>query len=76
MFFEMRFDLSTLDSGERSLPFGLLVTCTIEEINNKGADQTAHIQRLIWIFIDHLWHKTDFLMMVPDAPAWTGVRLM
>ena len=23
--FEMRFDLSTLDSGERSLPFGLLV---------------------------------------------------
>ena len=26
MFFEMRFDLGTLDSGERSLPFGLLVT--------------------------------------------------
>ena len=25
MFFEMRFDLGTLDSGERSLPFGLLV---------------------------------------------------
>ena len=25
MFFEMRFDLVTLDSGERSLPFGLLV---------------------------------------------------
>ena len=25
MFFEMRFDLDTLDSGERSLPFGLLV---------------------------------------------------
>ena len=24
-FFEMRFDLGTLDSGERSLPFGLLV---------------------------------------------------
>ena len=24
MFFEMRFDLGTLDSGERSLPFGLL----------------------------------------------------
>ena len=31
MFFEMRFDLGTLDSGERSLPFGLLVvyTCTV-----------------------------------------------
>ena len=27
MFFEMRFDLGTLDSGERSLPFGLLVPC-------------------------------------------------
>ena len=25
MFFEMKFDLGTLDSGERSLPFGLLV---------------------------------------------------
>ena len=25
MFFEMRFDLGTFDSGERSLPFGLLV---------------------------------------------------
>ena len=25
MFFEMRFDLCTLDSGEQSLPFGLLV---------------------------------------------------
>ena len=26
MFFEMRFDLGTLDSGEQSLPFGLLVS--------------------------------------------------
>ena len=25
MFFEMRFDFGTLESGERSLPFGLLV---------------------------------------------------
>ena len=25
MFFEIRFDLGILDSGERSLPFGLLV---------------------------------------------------
>ena len=25
MFFEMRFDLGTLDLGERSVPFGLLV---------------------------------------------------
>ena len=27
MFFEMRFNLGTLDSVERSLPFGLLVSC-------------------------------------------------
>ena len=26
MFFEIMFDLGTLDSGERSLPFGLLVS--------------------------------------------------
>ena len=26
LWFEMRFDLGTLDSGERSLPFGLLVS--------------------------------------------------
>ena len=26
MFFEMRFDLGRLESGERSLPFGILVT--------------------------------------------------
>ena len=29
MFFEMRFDLGTLDSGERSLPFGLLVVIVL-----------------------------------------------
>ena len=29
MFLEMRFDLGTLDSGERSLPFGLLVTMSV-----------------------------------------------
>ena len=31
MFFEMRFDLGTLDSGERSLPFGLLVLINYED---------------------------------------------
>ena len=29
--FEMRFDLGTLDSGERSLPFGLLVFLAAED---------------------------------------------
>ena len=36
--FEMRFDLGTLDSGERSLPFGLLVF-SLREIE------------VIWIFV-------------------------
>ena len=38
MFFEVRFDLGTLDSGERSLPFGLLVF-SLREIE------------VIWIFV-------------------------
>ena len=29
VFFEMRFDLGALDSGERSLPFGLLVMVSL-----------------------------------------------
>ena len=33
MFFEMRFDLGTLDSGEQSLPFGLLVFQTRKKKN-------------------------------------------
>ena len=38
VFFYMRFDLGTLDSGERSLPFGLLVF-SIRDIE------------VIWIFV-------------------------
>ena len=36
MFFEMRFDLGTLDSGERSLPFGLLVLNLQRMSSDKG----------------------------------------
>ena len=39
MFFEMRFDLGTLDSGERSLPFGLLV--------NRPTDRSKEVL-LLW----------------------------
>ena len=52
MFCELTFDLGTLDSGERSLPFGLLV-CICE---NKGADQMrdncAADQRPCFRYID------------------------
>ena len=34
--FEMRFDLGTLDSGERSLPFGLLVYIRADYVSGYG----------------------------------------
>ena len=37
MFFEMRFDLGTLDAGERSLPFGLLVIINLFFIDFTGS---------------------------------------
>ena len=52
MFFEMRFDLGTLDSGERSLPFGLLVTLphTFVGLNHKG-DQFALGHQYVYILL-------------------------
>ena len=29
-------------------------------MNNKGADQTAWMRRLIWAFVVHIWHKEFF----------------
>ena len=31
-------------------------------MNNKGADQTAQMRRLICAFVVRIWHKTGFLM--------------
>ena len=39
MFFEMRFDLGTLDSGERSLPFGLFVWNAMLSATNDNSDR-------------------------------------
>ena len=54
MFFEMRFDLGTLDSGERSLPFGLLVSFEmdmkkIKDISdiNKGTDRSIKKKSIV-----------------------------
>ena len=44
MFFEMRFDLGTLDSGERSLPFGLLVYCELGK-NRVGSPENQKIKK-------------------------------
>ena len=52
MFFEMRFYLGTLDSGERLLPFGLLVGLTFRLFpycmcaNSEGSGETALTRRL------------------------------
>ena len=35
---------------------------TILAVNNKGADQTAWMRRLICVFVVRIWHKTGFLM--------------
>ena len=57
MFFEMKFDLGTLGSGERSLPFGLLVLhrqrTTKELISLRRC-------RLICTFVVHIWLKQVF----------------
>ena len=46
MFFEMRFDLGTLDSGELSLPFGLLVI--------------YRVHARIFFFFRHHFRQFDF----------------
>ena len=53
-FFEMRFDLGTLDSGEWSLPFGLLVClCYLKisqtEFTSYRHHQMCHLMKL-WLF--------------------------
>ena len=65
----MRFDLGTLDSGERSLPFGLLVhlkgvLCILIiflleiPVSSVDADQMRH---LIWVYTVRLGPKNGML---------------
>ena len=37
------------------------ITLTIF-VNNKGADQTVQMRRLMCTFVVHIWNKTHFLM--------------
>ena len=48
MFFEMRFDLGTLDSGEQLLPFGLLVFSSLADFYSQNF---APFKNLIEIFV-------------------------
>ena len=34
----------------------------MQAVNNKGADQTARMRRLICAFVVRIWHKQVFLM--------------
>ena len=34
---------------------------------NKGADQTAQMRRLICTFVVRIWHKKGFVMMRPNS---------
>ena len=52
--FEMRFDLGTLDSGERSLPFGLLVSnLPINLIDHGQITKQLEIQEFSFFSIRH-----------------------
>ena len=61
-------DLGTLDSGERSLPFGLLVGRTLRLLsyfmcaNGEGSGETAPMCRLAWAFAGRLCDKYHNLM--------------
>ena len=61
VFFEMRFDLGTLDSGERSLPFALLVCCSqqLKSIANQRiyANKAAHCFQMVTSAISEYWFK-------------------
>ena len=50
MSFEMRFDLGTLDSGERSLPFGLVVLHRLHYLTVTDTNKSDHNQILSSIF--------------------------
>ena len=55
MFFEMRFDLGTLDSGERSLFFGLLVIIIITTLQGKWA--------FGWLIFEPTHDKSDLIVV-------------
>ena len=63
MFFEMRFDLGTLVSGERSLPIGLLVGRTLRLLpffmcaKSEGSGETVRMRRLACAFVGRLCDK-------------------
>ena len=72
--FEMRFDLGTLDSGERSLPFGLLVSISHSNVIYIGkfvtniSQELLHIEfcnlvQMLWIICCFMWKRTSLLLI-------------
>ena len=78
IFFEMRFDLGTLDSGERSLPFGLLVQVVILKVHI--ASKVKHLfiiyvydtllRQFIFVILYQLWPycSRSMLSCIHHAP--------
>ena len=65
MFFEMRFDLGTLDSGERSLPFGLLVNYWFINVAGRCKNTTKTDDVLWFLYPQHLcWGVYSFRLSV------------
>ena len=76
MFFEMRFDLGTLDSGERSLPFGLLVSIShsnvilyIVKFMTNISQELLHVGfcnlvQVLWFICCFMWKRTRFLLLI------------
>ena len=45
---------------------------TIKAANNKGADQTAQLRRLICTFVVRIWHKQVFSVELYQGGHWSG----
>ena len=59
MFFEMRFDLGTLDSGERSLPFWLLVDRIIIKVaGNQDRHKSSDDDEMCLLNLKRLYLRT------------------
>ena len=67
MFFEMRFDLGTLDSGEQSLPFGLLV--------GQGRSSRQINGRKL-IFYMRIYKSHDLYFMVHWLRTWARLSVL
>ena len=70
MFFEMRFDLGTLDSGEQSLPFGLLVLLYPQQTVFMGSILTV----CGGILFSHCQSTTFWVFNILKRQRWNYIK--